>query len=190
MSPETDGIELPMQDDLRERYFNWIYERVIGPRYPYRKLLHRLFEIPFVYILEMDANRKEDGLSLRYRFGYEKGIPDSVIANQLDITECSVLEMMAALAIHCEEDIMDDPAYGDRTSKWFMSMINSLGLSGMDDRRYSQNYVDAHIDIFLHRRYEPDGRGGLFHLEHCTDDLRNVQIWYQMNWYLNELADR
>lgn len=175
--------------ELKKRYFNWIYDRVIGSKHSYRKLLWRLFEIPFTYILPMDENRQEDGLDLRYRFGSEEGISSVVIANELDTDECSVLEMMAALSIHIEESIMVDPDKGDRTARWFMEMIGNLGLSGMDDRRYDERLVDSHIDIFLHRRYEPDGRGGLFHLEHCTDDLRNVQIWYQMNWYLNEIME-
>ena len=176
-----------MENDLRERYFDWMYSRVMGENRSYRKLLRRLNEIPFIYILPMDENRKEDGLHLRYRFGHECGWSDQDVVNRLDISECSVLEMMVALAIRCEETLMDDPAYGDRTGIWFRDMISNLGLSGMDDRRYSQQYVDAHIDIFLHRRYAPDGEGGLFHLRNPGEDLRNVQIWYQMSWYLNEI---
>ena len=108
-----------MANELQRRYFDWMYNRVMGDKYSYRKLLVRLNEIPFIYILPMDENRKEDGLDLRYRFGHENGISDKEIANHLDISDCSVLEMMVALAIHCEENIMDDPEYGDRTSKWF-----------------------------------------------------------------------
>lgn len=178
-----------MANELQEKYFDWIYARVMGDKYSYRKLLRRLNEIPFTYILPMDENRKEDGLYLRYRFGQECGWSDRDIANRLDITDCSVLEMMAALAIRCEEGLMADPDYGDRTGRWFREMIGNLGLSGMDDRRYSQQYVDAHIDVFLHRRYDPDGNGGLFRLRHATEDMRNVQIWYQMSWYLNEIND-
>lgn len=178
-----------MEDQLKERYFNWLYNKVMSSRLSYRKLLRRLNEIPFTYILMMDENRLEDGLNLRYRFGQEEGVPQVEIVNRLDISECSVLEMMAALAIRCEESIMNDPEVGDRTSRWFMDMLHNLGLSAMDDSNYDQEEVDRKIDILLHRRYASDGRGGLFHLKHCTDDLRNVQIWYQMNWYLNEIFD-
>lgn len=176
-------------NELQKRYFDWMYKRVMGSHLAYRKLLLRLNERKFTWLLQMDENRKEDGLDLRYRFGYEQGIPEQDIVNLLDITDCSVLEMMVALSIHCEEDIMDDPDYGDRTSKWFWGMLKNLGLSSMDDGHYDAAYVDEHIDIFLHRRYSPDGQGGLFHLKHCPEDLRNVQIWYQMNWYLNEIMD-
>ena len=177
-----------MNNELKERYFNWMYHTVIQMhRASYRKLLRRLNEIPFIYILPMDENRKIDGIDLRYHFGRMEGISEKDIVNGLDNEECSVLEMMVALAIHCEEDVMDDPAAGNRTPRWFMEMIGNLGLIGMDDLHFNREYVDSRIDIFLHRRYSPDGKGGLFHLNHCTEDLRNVQIWYQMNWYLNEI---
>lgn len=175
--------------DVKEKYFRWIYDKVISPgQRPYHKLLKRLSEIPFTYILPMDENRQNDGYDLRYHFGQETGIPDRVICSEIDRDECSVLEMMAALSIRCEESIMDDPEIGDRTSRWFMTMLENLGLIGMTDDFYDQAYVDHRIDIFLHRRYASDGTGGLFRLKNCTDDLRNVQIWYQMNWYLNEIT--
>lgn len=174
-------------DEIKERYFNWICSKVIRSGHPYNKLMRRLHKIPFTYILQMDKNRMVDGYALRYRFGYENDIPDSVIVNALDQDDCSVLEMMVALCIRCEESIMDDPDIGNRTSEWFTNMIKTLGLGGMTDDKYDETYVNKRVDIFLHRRYESDGNGGLFRLKHCTDDLRNVQIWYQMNWYLNEL---
>lgn len=36
------------------------------------KLLRHLHNIDFQYMLPMDGNRAEDGIDLRYRFGYEK----------------------------------------------------------------------------------------------------------------------
>ena len=177
-----------MQDDLRERYFDWICLKVVGPIIHYRRLLRRLHDTPFIFSLPMDENRMEDGIDLRYRFGSEVGIPDVEIVNRLDIFPCSVLEMMAALAIE-EEAIMDDPDLGNRTSVWFMSMIENLGLLGMTDQRYNEAYVDERIRVLLLRQYAPDGRGGLFYIKGCDEDLRGIQIWYQMNWYLNEILN-
>ena len=42
-----------------------------------------------------------------------------MISAYLDNKTCSVLEMMIALAIRCEEHIMDDPDVGNRTGQWF-----------------------------------------------------------------------
>ena len=98
---------------------------------------------------------------------------------------CSVLEMMIALAIRCEETIMDNPLYGDRTAQWFWRMMSNLGLGLMTDDIYDRDLVKQKIDRFLNREYDPDGKGGLFYIRGCAEDLRNVEIWAQLCWYLD-----
>lgn len=176
-------------DDIKNAYFEWIYYLVCGERYPkeisYRKLLMRLHTIPFVAIIPRDENRATDGIDLRYRYTYvREGIEDA--ETYLD-GPCSVLEMMVALAIHCEEE-MEDPKKGDRTAQWFWEMVTSLGLGAMTDDRYDRSIVDAVIMRFLNREYEPNGRGGLFTIKNCKHDLRDAEIWYQMSWYMDKFV--
>ena len=84
---------------------------------------------------------------------------------------------------------MDDPDIGDRTGQWFWSMIENLGLSDMDDAEYDELYVHRIVKRFLDRGYKKNGEGGLFTIHHSAGrDLRNVEIWYQMCWYLDELV--
>ena len=172
--------------ELRDEYFEWIFDLVCGNRYSkpfsYRKLLMYLFDTEFRYSIPRDANRAEDGIALRYRFRSSSG--KSVSMNR----PCSVLEMMVALSIRCEENIMDDPNIGDRTSQWFWSMVNSLGLGSMSDDRFDINYVENAIERFLDRDYEPNGKGGLFTIRNCEYDLRTVEIWYQLCWYLDSIT--
>ena len=63
------------KNELNDAYFNWMYQLVFDGRYSkrlsYRKLLRELHRIEFTYIIPMDGNRAEDGVDLRYRFGYE-----------------------------------------------------------------------------------------------------------------------
>jgi hypothetical protein len=101
---------------------------------------------------------------------------------------CSVFEMMIALAIRCEENIMDDPSKGDRTGQWFWGMITNLGLGSMMDHRFNKIFVDDTIKRFLDRDYEPDGKGGLFRIRNTNKDLRTVEIWYQLCWYLDTIT--
>lgn len=174
------------KNELNVLYFDWVCDLVDSSMCKsYKKLLNRLHEIDFTYIIPMDDNRAEDGIDLRYRFGDENDIESYIIANELDYTPCSVLEMMIALAVRCEEHIMGNSDIGDRTAKWFWTMVDNLGLMGMNDGRFDEEYVDDVIFRFLDREYERNGRGGLFIVD--TDkDLRTVEIWYQMCWYLNE----
>lgn len=181
-----------IKDELNNQYFDWMCQLVSEQRYLksrfYRKLLRFLHSICFSYTIPMDGNREADGIDLRYRFGYENSYKDSIIATYLDIRPCSILEMMIALAIRCEESIMDDPDIGDRTSYWFWSMIRNLGLSDMDDTKYNERYASKVVERFLNHDYKKNGEGGLFTVRHSDRDLRNVEIWYQMCWYLDELS--
>ena len=171
---------------ISDEYFEWMCGLICGNRYAeavsYRKLLAYLHSIEFTYSIPRDKNRAEDGLDLRYRFSYETNIKH---AEDYIHGPCSVLEMMVALAIRCEENIMDDPSYGNRTGQWFWGMIVNLGLGFMTDSRFDEKFVDNVIFRFLNREYEPDGKGGLFTVRNCKYDLRTVEIWYQMCWYLD-----
>lgn len=182
------------KDELNDAYFTWACRLVYNARYSkkvsYTKLLRHLHSREFKYIIGMDGNRAEDGIGLRYRFGYEFGYPDSMIEEYLGDRECSIFEMLVALADRCENHIMSDPDIGDRTGLWFWDMICNLGLGDMSDSKFGIRKVDAIVDRFLDRLYERDGTGGLFTVKHPEHDMRTTEIWYQMMWYLNELSKK
>lgn len=173
-----------------ELYFEWMcdiiesHDRFMGV-VTYDKLLRYLNSVEFTYELPMDLNREVDGEDLRYHFDCRTGYN---VYDQLQGLPCSVLEMMVALALKCEEQIMTDDEYGDRTDIWFWKMLTNLGLGGYDDNNFIEDEVKEIIDIFLHRDYSPDGKGGLFYMPNCKEDLRYVDIWMQMCWYLNPLV--
>lgn len=171
-------------------YFNWLYDKVCEDRFSdkisYRKLLMRLHDTKFTYLLDRDKNRADDGIGLRRRFANDYTCIDEADAY---LTEsCSVLEMMLALAIRCEETIMDDPAYGDRTTQWFWGMIVNLGLGSMTDDNFDKQFVTSVLKKFLNREYEPNGHGGLFYVRNCEYDLRDVEIWIQLCWYIDSIT--
>lgn len=178
------------EEKFKEAYFEWICQLMTDNEYApvssYRKLLRHLHRIDFSYTMSTDSNRAEDGIELRYRFGYENGYMGAIVATYLDNSPCTMLEMMVALAIRCEEHIMDDPDIGNRTGKWFWEMIQSLGLIDMDDSHFDPRYVESIISVFTDRKYKRNGAGGLFTIKDTGKDLRKYEIWYQMCWYLNE----
>ena len=175
-------------DNVKNEYFEWLYDLVCGERCSgkcsYRKLMIFLHDVEFRYSLPMDENRAHDGIDLRYRFSISKGFESDYFSEYLR-GPCSVLEMMIALSVRCEENIMDDTKYGNRTSQWFWGMINNLGLGDMYDSRFDKDNVNAIVQRFLDRKYAPNGKGGLFTIRNCKYDLRDVEIWYQLNWYLD-----
>lgn len=184
-----------MRERINEEYFEWLYELVYkyrrhsGPDNGFRILLSYLHNTEFRYLIPRDRDRAEEGVYLRYRFA-SACTHDGLYQTITDCLRgpCSVLEMMVALALHCEENIMDDPSMGDRTGQWFWEMIVNLGLGSMTDNRFDEEYVEEVIDRFLDREYEPDGRGGLFRIRGCDVDLTTVEIWHQLNWYINTIT--
>lgn len=174
----------------KDRYFKWLVG-IVGNNNYYSELLNELHSIPFKPIMAKDINRKKDGYDLRGRFARHikpDGDFDDWNAIQMDLSgRCSILEMMIALAIRCEETIMDDPTKGNRTAQWFWKMINNLGLSQMDNERFDKKYVDMVIRVFNNRDYESDGTGGLFRIKNCDKDMRNIEIWNQLCYYLDTL---
>ena len=173
--------------NVENDYFEWLYNLVCEKRYShstsFRKLLMHLHGTEFVYSIPMDENRAQDGIALRWRFIYDNEYPTRVL-DDLD-GPCSILEMMIALSFKCE-DFMDDPAIGDRFEQWFWHMIVSLGLGAMTDDFFNRGEVEESIRRFLDRTYESNGKGGLFTIRNCNQDLRRVEIWRQMCWYLDE----
>lgn len=179
--------------DIRNEYFSWLYSIVCSGAFPretsHRDLLSCLHNIDFTFTVMRDRNRAEDGINLRYRFAVSNGYSDSIgFVLECLGGPCSVLEMMIALSIRCEETIMDDPEIGDRTGQWFWGMIINLGLGGMTDIHFDPDFVSETITRFLNRDYDPDGRGGLFTIRNCHRDLREVEIWYQLCWYLDSIT--
>ena len=176
------------KNELNSLYFHWMCRLVCKGRFSiYKKLFRYLHEYRFSPTLLMDENRADDGMDLRYRFGYEKEL-DAATISMIDDRPCSMLEMMVALSVRCEEGIMYDPEIGDRTGEWFWDMIESLGLLEMTDDNYDQDRVDDILQRFNDGRYRKDGKGGLFYIPKTNKDVRGAEIWYQMCWYLDEVV--
>lgn len=174
-----------------QRYFDWLIDIVCDreQRYDYQELMRHLYTTEFYWTVPLDENRAIDGVELRVKYREKfDNYDDYYIDKTLD-DPCTVLEMLIALAARCEEEIMHDPYSDiDNTGEWFWEMINNLGLACMDDSRFSVTNFDDSMDIFMGRKYNPDGSGGgLFLVANPRKNLKLVDIWYQMQWFLSSL---
>lgn len=174
-----------MRHRIINDYFDWLYSMVCDETHgSYRRLLMHLHNVEFTYFVGNDDNRAEDGIELRDRFADDRNYRDVELA--LD-KPCSVLEMLVALAYRCEEHIMEDLDLGDRTGLWFWTMIENMGLLDMDDYNYDEEIVENTIQVLINREFAPNGEGGLFTIPDCEYDLRKVEFWYHLCWYLNTI---
>lgn len=169
----------------RNEYYEWLLDIVGGHTakgIKYLRLLRKLFLTPFKWTVENDSNRAVDGIELRDKF-FEETDANSV---QVPFEECSVLEMLVALAMRCESDIMADPLEEMKPERWFWEMIDNLGFYGMTDDYFDEEYVEDRLDRWMEREYSDDGLGGLFPLKWSENDQRKVEIWFQMCAYLDQ----
>lgn len=164
-------------------YYDWLLEQInyyCGDDENIDRALELMFVTPFRWSIDNDENRAEDGLQLRSIFMYDEGWHTDPFYNE----DCSVLEMLIALAARIENDIMWD-GENDRTSKWFWDMFNNLGFNKVDSDEY---YIV--LDTFLDRKYENNGIGVLFPLKRNNTkqhrNLKKIEIWEQAQAYLME----
>lgn len=173
-----------------EKYYHWLASLINtdGRGDDYQHLLEQLHLIIFsddtAKLIPNDSNRIEDGLALRERYCMRYRVK-----NMDDIYEheCSFLEFLIGLSNRMENQ------FGIKDSvSWFWEMIANLQLTHFDDESYEDRGQDAFVDVskivdkFLKRRYSKSGDGGLFPLLYPSRDQKSIEIWYQMNDYLNE----
>lgn len=169
-----------------EVYTRWLWDHVsTSPYYSHRNLFLALNNHEFYWSIQNDSNRAEDGLSLREY--YNDIYPEERIFEVMD-SGCTVLEALVAMAQRAEM-VMYDRFEGDQTHKWFWLFLDNLDIAMLDDyhwENYGLNYLDDVLDIWLDRKFAPDGHGSPFPVEN-GNDIRKTTMWDALQWYLADL---
>lgn len=173
-----------MTENLDALYLEWLLEQV-GPQeqgIQHDRLLKHLLEREFVPMPETpsDENRSGDGVALRREFLSHHPMVHPT-KHWMDLG-CSVLEMLVGVARH-----LSFTAEGE-VSEWFWHLVNNLGLTRFNNRRYHAGRVDEIIERLVWRQYSYDGNGGLFPLQEPQEDQRDVELWFQMESYILEMS--
>lgn len=176
-----------MTQTIEDVYFAWLTDRVDfdfgrSNGKTYIDLMGQLFSKEFVWVVPNDDNRLEDAMDLRHQFLNETGItnPGELL---LGVPPLSVLEVILGLSLRCAFN------GGGTPPNWAWRLIENLDLHNMSDpvTRRKAERIDDILENLIWRNYEPDGVGGLFPLAHPQANQTEVEIWYQMNAYLDEL---
>lgn len=187
-----------MRDDVYnssaslKEYVVWIGENVLNlpgrELNKYSKLFTKLAEMEFVWLHPRDENRAKDGLKLRREFTNETDL--DLDSSSGILPKCTVFEMLAGLARRCEDQLMHNLSYGNRTSEWFFIMIDNLGLSGFTNKNWDSDTDDDifnAVHTFLYRKYKINGfGGGLFPIKKRGVNQKTEEIWKQMMTFLSE----
>lgn len=166
-------------------YYEWLVSQIEFPRNlkkTFNELLMRLHETEFVWILSGDDNRVQDGKDLRVEFKYKYGrdFPGMLFQDYV-----SVLEIIIAVSRDLEF------VAGGKAPAWVWRFIDNLRLNIYYDPLTSEKIdeVDDILQNFIWRTYDRSGNGGLFPLVFPKEDQSKVEIWYQLNAYVNEIIE-
>ena len=185
--------------DLVDAYFDWLVEKIqiagndgefLNDIYSWtlKKLFNTEFKVRDERSVETgsyDIDRACDGLYLRTLFAECAEVSDD-FWHGLIFSECSILEMMIALAARMDNNYLFEPEIGDRSALWFWNMFESLGLMEYDNDRFDDQAVSEILKIFVNRQYYSDGTGGLFTFKNAGFDARRYDIWSQMTRWIGE----
>jgi hypothetical protein len=169
-----------MRDE--ERYFKWLYGTIEHPFSMYTKLFAVMCDVEFVALVPFDQNRIGDALRLRNQFSNETGVLNRALMG-LPVT---VLEVLVGLSERMWE-LAYDPDNDNSSLYWFWMLVRNLGLTDYDDPNCDEEDLSRIRDIlvkFVNREYEENGTGGLFPLDYPEEDQREVELWYQMQHYM------
>lgn len=186
-------IEYLERERQEERYFDVLYDMVAADRedvtdMSYRMLLRVLDGVEFRDTRGIDGNRIQDAQELRADLITDMALDHTVVR---PFTNVSLLEVMIAIAERLGQITGDED-----TAFWFWEMVSNLVLDGIDDNEfwsdpesYEAEILDRADDV-IDIKYDRDGLGGLFLLREgvAPQDMRDTELWYQMQYYANEVS--
>lgn len=185
-----EDIEKEMQDG---RYFDVLYDIVARDRedladLSYRMLMGVLDSVEFRDTRGIDSNRIHDAQELRADLIAEMGLDHTAVR---PFPNVSMLEVMISIA-----DRLGQITGDEDTAFWFWEMISNLVLDGIDDNEFWSDPEDYEAEILdrvddvIDINYDRDGLGGLFLLREgvAPQDMRDTELWYQMQYYANEVS--
>lgn len=185
-----EDVEKELQDGW---YFDALYDIVAADRedindLSYRMLLGVLDSVEFRDTRDIDGNRIQDAQELRADLIAEMDLDHTIVRPFKNV---SLLEVMIAIANRLGQITGDED-----TAFWFWEMVSNLALDGIDDTEfwsdpesYEAEILDRADDV-IDIKYDRDGLGGLFILREgvAPQDMRDTELWYQMQYYANEVS--
>lgn len=178
-------------------YFQWLCDLVHCEKHgkSYYKLLKIMWETLFIVKNKYDINRANDGSELKSDYIwdlYAQNESENITIHIDLISNCSILEMIIGISKRMAFELAnnsDDELY---FYHYFWEILDNLGLSWFDDDKMKLNptqneyRIEEILKNLNERRYKRNGVGGMFPLKWPSKNQKRVEIWYQMQEYINE----
>lgn len=162
-------------------YYGWLVGQVdIHNGKTFGELFELMHNTEFVWTIQGDDSRVADGLYLRNEF------TDSQEPN-LNLGGATFLEVLIGLS----RRVAFIAGNTEHAPEWAWTLIKNLRLYKYSDPMSAERRANAEdkLQAVIWRTYREDGLGGFFPLQNPSEDQTKVEIWYQMNAYVNEMTD-
>ena len=178
-------------------YFQWLCDLVRCDQddKSYYNLLGMLYDTPFEVKIDNDSNRAVDGNE--FKGAYILDIYGTEAPKDADLyfrpeQNCSILEMIMGISKRMAFELAEDESEDCDFYKYFWEIIENLGLKQYDDDQFGDSLARCKIEIreilnkLNERKYKKSGERGMFPLYRPQKNQKKVEIWYQMQAYINE----
>lgn len=163
------------KNDIWKQYKDWLLWRVGFDGKKYDWLMDKIHDSPFEATIERDWNRAEDGKMLRDDFFENSDL-------EIDYDKpCSVLEMLVGLSIRIDEEFIGNPN-NPHPEVIFEEMLENLGVLYCSSNEQIMNIIER----WILREFDYNGEGSIFPIKNPNTDQRYLEIWDQMQEYLDE----
>lgn len=173
-------------DELKAAYLRWLEPQLkdkTDSDKSFWDLLNLMFETSFGWLdnVPMDENRAVDGTDLRVDFAHSIGRNPATMKDEWG--PCTFAEVLIGLSRRMAF------VAGGSAPGWAWQLLQNLEMHRLSDpltparTRRAQEIMDRVIQ----RTYNEDGTGGFFPLAWPQEDQRSVELWYQLNSYVEEL---
>ena len=193
---------------VKDSYFNYLLSLIssdeIDARQDYYNLCTLLFDTEYTVLNPMDNNRANDASTLRERWLDNIRVKDERLkqeyANDVVVTPISVLEVLIALCVKVEDQILANPDVDYIAAKLFWELMDNLVKYGtfgtaykkasdiLTDEKwctFTEDAMKASIKKVVTRTYHEDGRGGLFPIDKCKTNQRKMHLWANCMYYIS-----
>lgn len=172
------------KEALKEEYLRWLEPQLKDEHATrtktYWDLANLMFETEFTWSVPMDDNRLVDAMDLRVEFArLFRASPNRLRS----LGPPSFLEVLIVLSRKMAFTA------GGSAPGWAWQLLNNIELLRMSDplSRAKYNRAQEIMHVVISRTYAPDGTGGFFPLAWPDDDQTKIELWYQLNAYVEEL---
>jgi hypothetical protein len=178
-----------MTNPIDYDYFEWLVAQIeIANTKTYDELFERMHNTEFVWMVPNDDNRVQDGLDLRTEFlneNHKKYATKILVVDIVFKKGVSMLEVVVSLSRRVAFTA------GGAPRNWAWNLIDNAQLRKMFDPLTDQKRekIEEILEALIWRTYKYDGQGGFFPLNYPKEDQTKVEIWYQMNAYVNEIQE-